>query len=191
MTNPMNVVNGGLIDFQDNLQRGVQEYVTPSMLLQQHGGFGQPQLQQLASLATQQTPTSFTAGQIQPGQMLCGPASFLHVNGVTYKPVEEPTSKLHTAPDMSPTAVTAQGSNGAAGSNPPRVLSERELREAIDKRVKQQVMSYVRNQHDGVAGSTEVLLSAEEVAARKVLDLNANMTAGRREGKGKRLQSRW
>ncbi len=152
---PLNVVNGGLIDFQDNLQRGVQEYVTPTMIMhQQQGGFGQSPYQQLASLASQQGVNQFTAGQIQPGQMLCGPASFLHVNGVTYKPVDEPSTKLTPAPDKpSPAAMNQESGGGAASSSQgPRALSERELREAIDKRVKQQVMSYVRNQHDGVGG---------------------------------------
>lgn len=193
--NPLNVVNGGLIDFQDNLQRGVQEYVTPTMIMQQQqGGFGQLPYQQLASLASQQGVNQFTAGQIQPGQMLCGPASFLHVNGVTYKPVDEPSTKFAPLPEKPSPAVIAQESSGGAASSSqgPRALSERELREAIDKRVKQQVMSYIRNQHDGVtAGSVDGLLSAEDVAARKVFDLNAGMPAARREGKGKRIQSGW
>lgn len=201
------VVNGGLIDFQDNLQRGVQEYVTPSMLLQ---AAANPQGMTLASGVGGQYPGAQSGfiqqGVAMPGGVLCGPASYLHVNGVTYKPVEEPNSKLSTAPTSEPAKPPAGRTYAEVVSEEPapRMLSKRELQQAIDERVKAQVKTYMRNQQaddsDMGAGvrarvSSTASYSPEDLAALRVADLNAGMPTGRagggKAGKGKAIQSRW
>ena len=198
---PGTVVNGGLIDFQDNLYRGVQECVTPSMLLQQHNH---------VMAAAQQPQYGLNAANFSnvpvsmQGQVLCGPASFIHVNGVTYKPVEEPNSKPVSTPDAaragSDPAVSS--SSSSTPSEPgPRMLSRKEL----DDRVRNQVEAYMRNQH----GYTQQEISppvsyrdklistasAEDLAAQRVYDLNAGMPVVRNSGKGGKgkvlLQNRW
>lgn len=208
---PGAVVNGGLIDFQDNLQRGVQEYVSPSMLLQATSGVGPNGMGMICglpgalpgSIAAQQgfvqQGGAFPVGGNVSSSILCGPASFLHVNGVTYKPVEEPNSKL-SAQDSVRGASSPSGAQSVdAGEPAPRMLSKRELQQAIDERVKSQVRSYIRNQQadvdedcssgaDGRVAMREVC-SPEELAARRVANLNADMTGSR--GKGRSLQSHW
>lgn len=206
-------MNGGLIDFQDNLQRGVQEYVTPSMLLQAANA-GAPQAMHLAAGVGGQYPFSSAtqAGFIQQqgtgltGGVLCGPASYLHVNGVTYKPVEEPNSKIAAVapePAKAPGAARTYAEvvvDGAA----PRMLSKREFQQAIDDRVKAQVQTYMRRQHgdmddynssgDGARVSSDACYSAEELAARRVADLNAGMNvraSGKKGASQKSIQSRW
>lgn len=190
---PGTVVNGGLIDFQDNLCRGVQEYVTPSMLLQQHNQGGQPAF----SIGGNQ----FAAASSMQGQVLCGPASFIHVNGVTYKPVEDPNSKVAGVDSgkvlSDPGSTVSSAGGGASAEQVPRMLSRKEL----DERVRSQVEAYMRNQHESTAGSYQSrsvrggasTASAEDLAAQRVFDLNAGMPVARgRGGKGKALlQSRW
>lgn len=217
---PGAVVNGGLIDFQDNLQRGVQEYVTPSMILQANcgGGLLNPcvgvSLPMNNSIGAQQNGfmqqnssnsggAFSTQGGVQGG-ILCGPASYLHVNGVTYKPVEEPNAKISAQEPASSKPLS--GSRAAEGDEPgPRMLSKRELQQAIDERVKSQVKTYMRNQQacdsdlDGDACGTRLSsashYSPEDLAARRVADLNAGMPVGRSGGKGgkagRMIQSRW
>lgn len=218
---PGAVVNGGLIDFQDNLQRGVQEYVTPSMILQANGGAsggcmlspgvgGQFSLPMNNGISAQQngylqqgSGAFATSGGVQAG-ILCGPASYLHVNGVTYKPVEEPNAKISAQEPASSKPLS--GSRAAEGDEPgPRMLSKRELQQAIDERVKSQVKTYMRNQQacdsdlDGDACGTRLSsashYSPEDLAARRVADLNAGMPVGRSGGKGgkagRMIQSRW
>lgn len=147
-----------------------------------------------------------------PAGVLCGPASYLHVNGVTYKPVEEPNSKLSTPatePAIKPLpGLTRTYAEVAAEDPAPRMLSKRELQQAIDDRVKSQVKAYMRNQQAddsemdsgvGVARGGGVVgnhYSAEDLAARRVADLNAGMPVGRvgggKAGKGRSMiQSRW
>lgn len=202
------VVNGGLIDFQDNLQRGVQEYVTPAMILQAANnnnmqGVGGPagMAAQFSSVAGNgmmagggfmQQNGGFQAAGTPAGGILCGPASYLHVNGVTYKPVEEPNARVSV--QESPKSVSTSHPVESEEQGP-RVLSKRELQQAIDDRVRTQVNAYVRNQSglnpDEGRVSSSSLFSAEEMAARRVADLNAAMPRGRNSGGKKKIQSQW
>jgi len=132
-----NVVNGGLIDFQDtsfmhapvqssmilpSSQQGQVYYVnqqaqpvfsqpTPHMFASPQPVFAPaqtsqpvfapqpaqpmfsaPQAAQPMFSAPQAAQPMFSAPQAaQPGQCFTGPPSFVHFNGQTYKPVEEPT----------------------------------------------------------------------------------------------------
>lgn len=112
-----NVVNGGLIDFQDtsfmhapvqssmilpSAQQGQVYYVnqqaqpvfsqpTPHMFASPQPVFAPAQTSQPV-FAPQPAQPMFSAPQAaQPGQCFTGPPSFVHFNGQTYKPVEEPT----------------------------------------------------------------------------------------------------
>ena len=162
------VVNGGLIDFQDNMHRGVNEYVTSQQLLAAQGycqhAYAQPGFSQVASLAVgggapPMAATSVAAsfpGTAYPGisqnvsgACFSGPPSFLHVNGITYKPVDadpgiRAAASLHDiAPDQGGVAAT-----GSAQTTPPnaRVMTEDDLHEAIDQRVQSKVEKYLSSQ---------------------------------------------
>jgi hypothetical protein len=202
------VVNGGLIDFQDNLQRGVQEYVTPSMILQaatnnnmQGAGMPANMAPQFSNVAGNtmipnagfmQQNGVFQGAANPAGGILCGPASFLHVNGVTYKPVEEPNARVSAHESTKTVSASHPVESEEQG---PRVLSKRELQQAIDDRVRTQVNAYVRNQSglspDEGRVSSSSLYSPEEMAAKRVADLNATMPRGRNGGNKKKIQSQW
>lgn len=171
-------MNGGLIDFQDNLHRGATEYVTPSMLLQQPCA---STVYPVQAPVVAQMPLQVATGM--QGQLLCGPTKydFLQVHGVTYKPVED-TSVRYAA---EPAKTETQEAEPVA-----RVLTRKEL----DERVKAQVQAYVRHLHEDEPrpsrSSHEPLASAEDLAAQRVYSVNAGMAAGK-GGKNKSIQSRW
>jgi hypothetical protein len=178
------IVNGGLIDFQDNLQRGMQEYLTPSTMLAQQ------------QLLAQQQQNGFQGGMPQQFMAasspacICGPPSFYHVNGVTYKPVEDPNSKLATPPDAAKTPSPADLASTREPVQQHRILTQREVDDRVESKLKELFpqngraeSQYVRRQKGAVNTAN---LSPEELAARRVYDLNAGMSAG----KG-RLQNRW
>lgn len=149
------IVNGGLIDFQDNLQRGVCEYATQNQLMA--AGYGalppglsypmpvQAQVGVYPTYQGNQAPAQLgSAGQGQGGTCISGPPSFFHVNGVLYRPVED-ASQGHT-----PT-VNAAGASATAPLDPAtmqgaKVLTEDELHRTIDARVRQKVDSYLSSQ---------------------------------------------
>jgi hypothetical protein len=134
------VVNGGLIDFQDNLRRGVSEYLTPQQMIaagypqQQMLAAGYPQQQMLAGgYAPNVAQPAVLSQPQQPGQAcFSGPPSFIHVNGITYKPVEqEAVAQPQLAPKPAGVDTTA------------KPLTEDELYHAIDERVSRRVDDYV------------------------------------------------
>lgn len=146
------VVNGGLIDFQDNLQRGVCEYATPNQLMA--AGYGalpsglgyplqvQPQTQAgvYQNYPGHQVPAQLSSAGVPPGgACISGPPSFFHVNGVLYRPVEDASPPLHAGavPAPLPDAPALQGA---------KVLTEDELHRTIDARVRQKVDSYLSSQ---------------------------------------------
>lgn len=155
------IVNGGLIDFQDNFHRGLSEYVqqcnsngmsaqAPAAGYSMVGGGFMPQ----QSINFQQTG---------PGQLPCisGPPSFIHVNGVTYKPVEETHSaKTGQAPDIS-TRVESE----------PRILTD----EDIDRRVKDRVEVWASTQRKQPVGRAARGQSDEERVAARVTTVNEGM----------------
>lgn len=142
------VVNGGLIDFQDNLRRGVSEYLTPQQMIS--AGF--PQQQMLAAGFPQQFMPNVAQPAVlaqpqqaaaQGGACFSGPPSFIHVNGITYKPVEqEAVAQAQPAPKPAAVEPTA------------KPLTEDELYHAIDERVSRRVEDYVssklRHHHHSV-----------------------------------------
>ena len=136
------VVNGGLIDFQDNLQRGV----CPDYAGQQNlgfNGYAPVPLQQAYQVAPPNVaqPASLLPGQAGViGGCFSGPPSFIHVNGVTYKPVEGAASAVD--PRAAPATLAPQPQTGDHAANM-RPLTEDELYQAIDTRVSDKVGEYV------------------------------------------------
>ena len=161
--NPHSVVNGGLIDFSDNLHRGNVESLTPSMLVsmqQNQNHMMMMQQQQQPGLVPSST-TMASAGVFPNGpSYISGPPTFLHVNGIMYRPVDASSGPQV---DAQPSPVPAAPET--------KVLSASELHKEIDKRVQAKVQDYI-NEHRHPA-DTEA--DQGEVAARRVRDLNASM----------------
>ena len=157
-----NVVNGGLIDFQDNLHRGVSEYLSPQQMVaagypqqamvaagypqQAMVAAGYPQQAMVAAGYPQQPQAVFLPNVAQPAQLaqpqqpqqascFSGPPSFIHVNGITYKPVEQEAAVAQPA---QPAAARATAAETAT-----KPLTEDELYHAIDERVSSRVEDYV------------------------------------------------
>jgi hypothetical protein len=165
------VVNGGLIDFQDNsLQRGAQDYVTPNqyMAASVYPPQGFPQI------ASQfQQPQNFMASQAGPGgqSYISGPPSFLHMNGVTYKPVEDANTVAAKPCEPAPDEVV-------------KTLSEGEFHQAISEHVQRKVDSYMTKQsshnsrHAKTVSAKNIAKRGhvdEEQAAMRVKAVNASM----------------
>lgn len=153
------VVNGGLIDFQDNGYRGVNEQIAaaqafPQAMYSVGGGAG---------------GVSFPPGQAMPatlqgynhalgagaGACFTGPPTFLHVNGITYKPVNEGNgfTPVGGGVDAAITNSASVDQRGAgtplqAGQSPAhQVLTAEELAGIVNERVQTQVDSYLKSQH--------------------------------------------
>ena len=153
---PGQIVNGGLIDFQDNFHRGMNEYVqAPQMPGYPANGMGY------------MPHPSMTFPQATPGQLPCisGPPSFIHVNGVTYKPVDDGHAKpadatIRVDPVSEPT---------------PRVLTD----DDIDQRVKARVEMWASTQRKPVSSNrgagNRAAMSDEERIASRVNSLNEGM----------------
>lgn len=172
------VVNGGLIDFQDNQNRGQAEFLHAAYQQAQAQGF--PMQQSYHAPATlmhqamgapgqamQQAPSFQVSQQQMPGAYISGPPSYLHINGVTYKPVDEPTSVEGKSSGAKPVE--------AATSDDARVMTEDELERAIDKRVQSKVETFLSTQHRKLQRVGSSCPSAEEFALRRVQAVNASM----------------
>ncbi len=171
------VVNGGLIDFQDNSHRGVAaEYhsaqlqafqnqgmlpmaspatLSPGMFISSPGFMpGHPSpatLQQGLNVSGMSSPPQVG------GACFTGPPTFLHLHGVTYRPVDSSCDSLMAAPSTQPLLVNDQSSLSTsntqqqsvntssslpAGSNA-KILSETELNQMVEDRVASKVESYL------------------------------------------------
>lgn len=147
------VVNGGLIDFQDNTRRGL-----PIDMSQQIDyGTGLPASLHVQGLA--QAGALSGLGQGAGAGCFSGPPSFLHVNGVTYRPVESPDPRAVMAPAALPvptssshgSEVGAEGVSDVAGMGvtgaqavSTKLLTEAELNRIVDDRVRQRVSAQVK-----------------------------------------------
>lgn len=194
-------MNGGLIDFQDNTQRGVPEYgLTPGTMfaLQQQqqqiqammnpGMMAQIQQQQgmagLQNLNNGMLPASAMAfpmanpGGAGAGGFVSGPASYYHVNGVLYAPIGDPVASA---------AKTAQPTTTADTES----MEEAAMEEDSGERVHKQVQAYMRRKSKdpfcassggrntrSSKGKVAGMATAEELAAARVSSLNAAMPKG-------------
>lgn len=122
------VVNGGLIDFRDNMHTGVPEYPTP--MNSAACMYPVPGMPGQASLG---------AFPLQGAQMGCvsGPPSYMQINGVVYRPVEESLgAEVSSKPPLRSAEATLK-------EDPVKVMSESELEHAIDLRVQQRVDQFL------------------------------------------------
>lgn len=191
------VVNGGLIDFQDNFNRGMCEYPNPQQLMaaaygyqqaqgmmapnqataisalcqhyQQQGvaaGFPSPNPSNLAAhpvvngtpAGLASVPAAAPGGSMVgttatlPGTYISGPPTFLHVNGITYKPVEETPVPAGSTASASTKSASQEGETERVGT---KMLTEKDLHRAIDQRVQSKVESYMSTRrYPATASST-------------------------------------
>jgi hypothetical protein len=124
------VVNGGLIDFHDNAQRGLPiEF--------------QQQQQQQHHVEYSAIPSGIPGLAGNGAGCFTGPPSFLHVNGVTYRPVETPLPQAaERGPVVEVAATEPEPSSLQAAST--KLLTEAELNRIVDDRVRQRVSSQVK-----------------------------------------------
>lgn len=177
---PGHVVNGGLIDFQDNFNRGVPDYsgymnssmgsypgmnsLTSSFPMQQ--GF-MPGMQHYHPPGVSGMPGLATQTQLP---CISGPPAYLHVNGQTYVPVDSPQGTIAS------TMPQKQAEPVAAPDPPPRVLTEEE----IERRVRERVDAWAASQRKPVYQqaprvSSRRAVSDEDRAAERIQSVNSGM----------------
>jgi len=120
------VVNGGLIDFQDNISRGMPEY---GMGYSAGGMYAVPGMPGPATLA------GFQGASVPQLGCVSGPPTFLQVNGVVYKPVDDCAA-----------GADAKMAKVEAKEEPSKGMSEREMERAIDERVQSRVSQFLSTQ---------------------------------------------
>ena len=163
------VVNGGLIDFQDNLQRGVCEYATPQQLLASgYGGYpGAPGISQgppmqaysnnaIPSVTSSPfgnypgypSPAQLSSGSVgQSGGCFSGPPAFLQVGSVVYRPVDTDASgRTNTVSSSDPPPSVKASVPPVSNQATTKMLTEDDLHRAIDSRVQSKVESYLSSQ---------------------------------------------
>ena len=157
------VVNGGLIDFRDNTVRGNCDYpVYPN------------QIQQYADNVLQ--PALGTPGCIQ------GPPSYLHINGVTYKPVsDEIASSSSGSSSSSSSSSSSTGSTVEKSAERSRSPDPREIERLVDTRVREKVNDYMskitsKTVSKPVSRSTGKAMSDQQ-AARAIQQINQSMAS--------------
>ena len=183
------IVNGGLIDFQDNMHRGVPDYtISPSMIAAQQQ---QMQQQQAGGMVPLMPGMAMMPAQMQPGnpslvpacasaspQWVSGPASYYHVNGVMYAPVGDPVAQ---AAVLSKIVVKTPEAEHVESAD---VVHNAIREEDPGKRVNRQVQAYMKKKSKetfcvaaGAGGGSrkQKTMTAEEVAAARVSTLNAAM----------------
>jgi len=143
------VVNGGLIDFQDNQLRGPCDFGMTS------------------------------SGLSTPGTCITGPPSFIHVNGITYRPVDE-TQETVKASTVSSSASTSVKSSAPASDS---------LDEEIERRVQVKVDEYLSRQAGRSSSSRPEERRAntnappEDEVARRLQRVNENMRQFKSSGR--------
>lgn len=187
-TTPGHVVNGGLIDFQDNFYRGAPDY--SGYMNAQHGmGAGGGGMQSFpgpaAFHAMQQQHASFpgvlAAGMpgMQPATpfpCISGPPAYFHINGQTYVPADaQQPMAVAGKPAAAPAVATPVPAEPA-----PRVLTEEE----IERRVRNRVEEWAAGQRKPVycAGTPAPSkrgrgrdVSDEDRAVDRIKSVNASM----------------
>jgi len=156
------VVNGGLIDFRDNTVRGNCDYpVYPN------------QIQQYADNVLQ--PALGTPGCIQ------GPPSYLHINGVTYKPVSDDVVGSSNGSSSSSSSSSSGGSGIDKSAERSRSPDPAEIERLVDTRVREKVDSYMskitsKTAIKPVSKSAGKAMSDQQ-AARAIQQINQSMAS--------------
>ena len=171
VANPVgHVVNGGLIDFQDNFNRGMPDY---GALMQAHASLaagmgGLPYAAQMSPAFQQPQPTFQNVAAAMGGmanQTILGHPSFINVGGKLYKPVEE-----QPALAAAPTPVKPEPETAA-----PVQVSDADL----DRRVEKRLEEWMSNQRPTYGRALKAKgPSEEERAAARIKSVNAGMRKG-------------
>lgn len=156
------IVNGGLIDFQDNYHRGLNDY-TQFLAAQQ--SMNNPVFSPVNLTPTQIQNHQLHAGLAQAGlpqttllghpSTLLGHPSFINVAGKMYKPVDEPVHE----PKRVEAPVPEQ----------PRPITD----EDVDRRVQKKLNEWASSQRPNRIRSVD--RSAEDRATARVKSVNAAM----------------
>jgi hypothetical protein len=171
------VVNGGLIDFQDNLQRGMAESYANFMASQQQHALAANsfpiQPYQPAQYAPQpfQPQMGLPAGAPSQLPYVTGPPSYLHVNGQTYVPVDaqQPVSVATPKASVQPAGVESM-------SEPARVYTD----EDIERRAQEKVDAWAASKLKASQAEARRHLkgrapSEADRAAQRIQSVNAGM----------------
>lgn len=176
------VVNGGLIDFQDNFHRGMADYSPMHANLMnsyQPPCAYQPAMQTMVPpVASYQAVSAAAMGNL-PQATFLGHPSFINISGKMYKPVEEPV----TAQPANPGSEPVRAEPAALPSRP--VITEEDL----DRRVEQRLEEWMSTQRvkpsygnggmrAAAGGPKGRCASEEERAAARVKSVNAGMRRG-------------
>ncbi len=150
------VVNGGLIDFHDNLQRGVTEY--------------QP------AVASSYMPAPFHQGAAMGQQCITGPPAYLHVNGVTYRPIglgDAPVTSAAASGASTPQVDRDEPRSSKTAV--PAPLTQEEIEASIARRVQSKVDEFMasRTRKAAVTTTTTRARTDTEAEARAVRLLRA------------------
>lgn len=170
------VVNGGLIDFQDNSMRGIPaEYSHPAMVQAEY-----PASSYMTPAVLQGLAATGAGGAAVSG-CFTGPPSFLHVNGVTYRPVDpvEPRLGVAAPATLTPTPAVTEasvvepspsggvgGGSGNVGVNT-KILSKDELNRIVDERVRQRVSAQVQGYMTRKPAALDMDTGMEEVGSHR------------------------
>ena len=162
---PGPIVNGGLIDFQDNYHRGLSDYA--------HFMAAQQQQALVPAMSPSFQAVPYTPSQIQnamqaslgqpclPQSTLLGHPSFINIAGKMYKPVEEP------GPEPKRTAEVIV-------CEQPRPITD----DDVDRRVQKKLNEWVSAQRPNKIRTVAKRGSEEERAAARVKSVNAGMPRG-------------
>lgn len=172
------VVNGGLIDFQDNFNRGMAEFANfqhnQQLAAMMPGAF--PMQQQAFQQQMQQYPAAagMTVGPVPgvsaPAQLppcISGPPVFLHMYGQKYVPEEVQAAAKPAHVEAAPEPV-------------PRALSEEEIERRVRDRVDAWAASQRKPVFSAAGGDSRRHLKGrgatdEERAAERIHSVNAGM----------------
>lgn len=171
------VVNGGLIDFQDayHNHRGMAEHYGNMHGMLQQQCLGAFPVQGPSFSGMQQHPFPGLAGGMPSGApaathlpCISGPPAYLHVNGQTYVPVDA----------QQPVAASKPVAQAETAAEPaPRVLTEDE----IERRVRNRVEEWAAGQRKPVyytgtsSAGRRAKATEEDRAADRIRSVNAGM----------------
>ena len=163
------IVNGGLIDFQDNFQRGMAEYANSLANHQQTLAAASGFPMQMQQYAHQQTPAQYQpfapqglSTPMQPPPCISGPPAYIHMHGQTYVPVDAQATS--NAPKAG-----AEPVQSAAPPSQPAPLDDEEMERKVRERVEAYYAPASRRALKGRGASDE------DRAAERVHSVNAGM----------------
>jgi hypothetical protein len=172
------VVNGGLIDFQDNFHRGMAESYANFMASQQQQALAANsfpiQPYQQAQFAPQpfQPQMGLPAGASSHLPYVTGPPSYLHVNGQTYVPVDaqQPVSVA------TPKAGSVQPGSVESAPEPARVYTDEDIERRAQEKVDAWAASKLKASQAEVRRHLKGRVPSEaDRAAQRIHSVNAGM----------------